>query len=103
MTSETKSFIELADIIAFHFECRNCHATATRTIADLQRWPTECSNCGTDWCGLDNQSTKKILEDFALQLKAASRTSRDKQFLFRLEVAPRLDYFLPLPSQKEAI
>ena len=71
MTSQTKHFIELSDIVALRFECKHCHATVSLPIsADIKVESLRiCPNCNEPWARLPEGSTielaiKKFIDDF---------------------------------------
>jgi len=54
MTSQTKKFIELSDILAFHFRCKreNCGTELSvplQTTFGRHQVADSCPNCGSDW------------------------------------------------------
>jgi hypothetical protein len=55
MTTETRSFIDLADFVAIRFVCRNCgEKTPVRLLADSKFLSYRdggftCPHCGTHW------------------------------------------------------
>jgi hypothetical protein len=52
MTSETKHFIELSDVIALRLKCRHCNAELHVTLDELPRTDgalSICPNCKRPW------------------------------------------------------
>ena len=54
MTSQTKKFIELSDILTLQFECKNatCKATLTLSVSQELRKQTLFAGCTTSKLGL---------------------------------------------------
>ncbi len=76
MTTQTKLFIELSDILSVRVECGKCHSTVTiplaanMTFGGLRR----CSNCGTAWLAVEMSS----IEDQIKNCATAIRTTVDE-------------------------
>jgi len=50
MTSKTRCFIELADLLAWRFECKNCHASLELSLDNLEKGTlNECPHCHRNW------------------------------------------------------
>lgn len=51
MTNKTKCFIDLPDILAFVFECRECKSRLSISQLDLYQFNAkkECPVCGNPW------------------------------------------------------
>jgi hypothetical protein len=72
MTSQTKHFIDLSDIVALRFECRRCHATVSLersgeiTVSSLRI----CPNCREPWAQRPEGSTIEVtIAKFIEQIK----------------------------------
>lgn len=53
MTTQVKSYIELSDIVAMRFECRQCQTTFSFLLTekcDLRKF-ADCPNCAATWVG----------------------------------------------------
>jgi hypothetical protein len=86
MTIETRSSIELKDIIAFEMECSKCH---TRTIRKLQSQfevPIKCGNCSGGWM-MQGSAEQNSLREFLTQLQSYIKTPPTQNFVMRLEVS----------------
>ena len=70
MTSQTKRFIELSDVLALHFECKRCKATLTVPILreELRTALKSCPNCREDWAVINGSSYALMFEQFVEQL-----------------------------------
>src|SRR2546425_1101954 len=50
MTSQTKHFIELSDVVALRCECKECHASLLLQLpAQLSNTIQKCPNCYRPW------------------------------------------------------
>ncbi len=87
MTTQTRRFIELKDILALRFDCRKCGASISVPMGDCHRIPSACSNCLGDFTnGFGGDSTGKVLGEFANSLKHVVRLVDDRPFVFSLEI-----------------
>lgn len=85
MTSETRTTIQLADIVAIEFECHNCHSKVIRPISLDNAVPARCSQgCQPQWFIDTSQDHLKMRELLALMEYCSKINSKD--FSFRLEV-----------------
>jgi uncharacterized protein YerC len=94
MTSQTKHFIEAADLIALRLECAHCRATLTLPIADQLDIVTlrSCPNCKAKWAVLDKTAYEGLIQEFSAATKKLQRVARAENagalgFAFTLEVA----------------
>ncbi len=67
MTSQTRKFIEIADIVGLRFECKNAECGASLSLPlhqGVNRTDTlkNCPHCGKQWTMLNDS-------DYAVQLK----------------------------------
>ena len=79
MTSETKKYIELTDVLAFRFRCtgEKCGAELTlplRSNFSKDHSVDKCPNCGADWLLISNgsgggSSNSPLLERIAESIK----------------------------------
>jgi hypothetical protein len=49
MTTETRTLIDLSDILAMQYKCTKCGATFSIPIALAIEHPMKCYNCRIDW------------------------------------------------------
>jgi hypothetical protein len=83
MTIETKGTIELKDITAVEFRCKQCGHASIRKINDDLKIPALCGNCDRQYhlgYGPDGQE----LRNFLYQL--AKYASRDAPYSLRFHV-----------------
>jgi hypothetical protein len=86
MTSQTKKFIEIPDIIAFRFECSECHAYATIPSEDFRKVPRSCVNCGAEWEVHHAQYVHDAFEKLAETMRAALRVADSRKIIFSFEI-----------------
>jgi hypothetical protein len=66
MTSQTKHYIEVSDIVALRFDCKHCGAVLTLTLAkDMGNSINECPVCGKGWARLENSTSELLIKEFA--------------------------------------
>ena len=73
MTSQTKRFIQLSDILGLHFECTHCDSTLliplSREIFIKKLYA--CPHCGNPWIKrLEGGSVESVISDCIERLKA---------------------------------
>lgn len=85
MTTETRTYISVGDILAIEIVCSNCGASATRPIAKSQTLPTRCTNCGADF--FDPEETAlKALETVLDRLSLLNRLELNERSRFSLRI-----------------
>jgi hypothetical protein len=106
MTSQTKYYIELSDILAVRCECKRCGATVSLPIVEDVRTNRlyGCPNCNEPWTvfqqGQAGQSIDPSLRAFLNTLSSfkdvLQRTQQllgDGGFVFSLEVRKEVEEF----------
>ena len=83
MTVETRTTIELGDINAVEFECKNCRTKTVRQLDKLQV-PTSCDNCGDRWF-IDGNPESGELGFFIKKLQYYG--SHDFRYALRFQIA----------------
>jgi hypothetical protein len=86
MTIETRSSIELGDIVAFEMECSKCHARTIRKLQTIFDVPGKCGNCGGGWM-MQGSSELNSLREFLTQMQSYIKTPPNQNFVLRLEVS----------------
>lgn len=61
MTTQTKNSIQFSDILAFSFECPDCHSQMAVPLKSFRRVPTFCVNCNKE---LDHPHTRPVQAAF---------------------------------------
>jgi hypothetical protein len=49
MTTETRTLIEMGDILGVEIECPECHLTMLYPVAKLSKIETNCPHCNCEW------------------------------------------------------
>lgn len=83
MTSQTKHFIELPDIVALQFECERCGGTVSLSLAKDMRLQMlrVCPNCDRPWMQLPSGSTAELsLQEFIEATKQLTALLGSGQF-----------------------
>lgn len=86
MTIETKNTIELGDITAISYQCKNCKATTVRLLDDKHIVPGRCGNCAQAWLS-DGSTEHNLLKMLLSVLREFPKSSVNQHVAIRLEVA----------------
>jgi hypothetical protein len=87
MTEETRTTIELQDVVAIEFGCRRCSAKFVLAFNEHLTIPRQCANCQEEWFGL-GRPERAEMERFIEQIRYYQRNSFP--YDFRLQLAPDL-------------
>jgi hypothetical protein len=74
MTVETKTTIQLSDIKAVEFECKNCHRVVSWPIQVVMKLPTECTCSTPQWMTIGgdmHQRLTSLIEQIRTLAKAS--------------------------------
>jgi hypothetical protein len=85
MTTETKTFIELGDVIAIQFQCRKCGTTISRSVAESTKPIRECPTCQTLWAEHGTSEEKRVC-NLALLIEQTKQSLEGRDFRFLLEI-----------------
>ena len=89
MTSQTKYYVELSDILALRCECKRCHATVSLPIVRDARTNGlyNCPNCNEPWMvfqqGQSSQSIDPTVRDFMNSLTKLGEVIRRTEDLLK--------------------
>jgi hypothetical protein len=96
MTSHTKHYIDLSDIVALRLECKHCRGTISLPIHSEIRAQSlrACPNCNEHWASLHQGANMEIaitnlvdtLKDFELAFRKRSEFSQEGGFLLSVEI-----------------
>ena len=87
MTTQTRKFIELADIIGMRFDCRKCRTSLSLPMEKSPNPPSQCPNCRCDWTAMPDGSDGK--EEFEMLARAIATVARLRLgCAFTLEIKP---------------
>jgi hypothetical protein len=95
MTSQTKHYIDVSDILALRFECAKCKTSISFLVGESMdvRKLGACPNCGEWWANIPLESTiAPDIRDFIESAKRLMRTlgpdsEFSKRFSLTLEIA----------------
>ena len=81
MTTQTKTFIQLADILSVRVECGKCHSTVTIPIGRSMNFGgmRRCSNCGNAWLAVEMASIEQKVNACAESIRATADDLRNWQ------------------------
>jgi hypothetical protein len=97
MTSQTKKFIELTDILAFRFRCKvdGCGAELRLPLTanyTRDRCADMCPNCGANWLAIENggitSSTAQSLERIVKHMQEILRWPGQFELTLEVEAEP---------------
>jgi len=98
MTHETKTFVDLTDILSLQMECLKCGTKYARPIMNRSHLPLHCPSCGTgqdgaEWFSGNQDSDRVALIAFLEQLQRISspevlKSLAAKHLRVRLEITP---------------
>lgn len=74
MTTQTKQYIDLSDIVAFRFDCKQCDAALSLPLSDnrTKLALAVCPNCKTVWAQRQGIAYDEIINEFKAHLKRAA-------------------------------
>jgi hypothetical protein len=87
MTTQTKNFIELSDIIALRIDCKKCKTISVFPFEEFRDIPQSCPNCEQEFIGFNDNVTKHTIRDFMKAIRAVSSLTEKGQFSFSMEIA----------------
>lgn len=87
MTSQTKKFIEVSDILAFRFQCNQCSSMVVTPLKGYSDMPGACSNCGHEFTNLQNREVQQLFKNLITTLDRVQQAAKLKGFSFSLEIA----------------
>jgi hypothetical protein len=88
MTSQTKQFIELADILAFRLECKHCGSSLLVSLKKVGTLPLACVNCNSDWFDDPDNLGRAAIGQFMGTAKKLNALLDKQGVKFSIEVTP---------------
>jgi hypothetical protein len=85
MAVETKTTIQLSDIVRVEFECRKCHSITIWPLAVAQQPPISCACSSTRWMAYGDELFRGISDLLAL-VKRMGRGSGKEPFIMRFGI-----------------
>jgi len=87
MTSQTKHFIELSDLLAFRFECPQCHCSTIIPLKGFNSVPRMCRNgCGREWEQLHAHGVTEAFNEWIAAMRFVQDRTSQLGLLFSLEI-----------------
>ncbi len=86
MTAETRTTIEIADIVAFEFECCKCKARVVRPLTDENKIPMRCVNCNAEQWFTENSRDFTDLRFVLNSLGVYAESLKNRPFVLRSEL-----------------
>jgi DNA replicative helicase MCM subunit Mcm2 (Cdc46/Mcm family) len=87
VTTQTKQYIELSDLLALRYECKECQTSVTVPIKGFDTVPvTHCPKCRKGWTIVDNTSYKEDIEYFVTSAVRLKDVLRAMGFNLSIEV-----------------
>ena len=87
MTSQTKHYIEVSDIIGIRCECKECHAALALPLAtDVGKSLLICPRCGKGWARQAHSTSEVLIEEFARKVEQLANALPFLGFTFLLEI-----------------
>jgi len=88
MTSQTKHYIEMIDMLALRCDCKHCSASLSLPmVQDVAKCLLTCPNCGKQWARLENTTYELTINDFAKKVGELKLLLPSAGFRLYLEVA----------------
>jgi hypothetical protein len=91
MTTETRTTIELGDVLAIEFECKKCGAKIAVPIEKFRQAPLRCAACDTQeaeqWLVANGPESDHSRIGRLAQLIAQLSELKPEHFAMRLEIA----------------
>ena len=79
MTIQTKQYIDLSDVVAFRFDCKQCGATLSLPLSDPRQKLAlqHCPNCKTAWTMTTGLDYNQLISDFRESLKRMGEITQE--------------------------
>jgi uncharacterized CHY-type Zn-finger protein len=75
MTTQTRHYIEVSDIVAIRCECNKCHAVLTLPLSkDVGEALLVCPRCGKGWARQENTTAQLLINEFAQKAEQLAST-----------------------------
>jgi hypothetical protein len=88
MTSQTKHYIEVSDILSVRCDCKHCGASLSLPLSrDVGKSLLVCPQCNKGWARLDNSTEETLISEFALKVEKLVSSLPRLGFNLLLEIA----------------
>jgi DNA-directed RNA polymerase subunit RPC12/RpoP len=101
MTSRTRHYIDLEDLLGLRFECKNCGTSVDANLNNISSLPQTCPNCSQSWMvkpradmpgGAAYLRISEFVETYKAMKKELEGEFSDSKFTLSLEVtAPAIN------------
>ena len=91
MTSQTKQFIELSDLLAFRLECKQCGSSLLISFRKIGTLPLTCANCTADWFDNPDSPARSAISQFLSMARKLGGLLEKQGVKFSMEVTPYRD------------
>ena len=88
MTSQTKQFIDVSDMLAFRLECKHCGSSLLVSLKKFGTLPLVCVNCSSDWFDDPDNLGRAVIGQFAGMAKKLNGLLERQGVKFSIEVTP---------------
>ena len=85
MMIETRTTIELKDVLALEIGCKHCGAVTIERVREVHHIPISCPNCTAELLDMDG-STKRAIEELVRILKHPALIEEKGNFTLRLHI-----------------
>ena len=95
MTTQTRKFIELSDVLALHFECKDKDCKTTLTVSASQALKdgtlSNCPVCNQSWAVVNGGGCELTIKEFLRAFQKLQRTLSGEPEAFRAGFLLRLE------------
>lgn len=88
MTSQTKQFIDISDLLAFRLECNHCGANLIVSLRKSHGLPLTCVNCQGDWFSDPDSLARSAIGEFARMVTKLNGLLDKQGVKFSIEITP---------------
>ena len=87
MTKQSKTFIDLSDVLSFRFECPGCHCSAIIPVDGFMAVPAACPNrCGKEWEQQFEHGVSEAFRELVNAMRLVQRKTAHAGLPFSLEI-----------------
>ncbi len=88
MTSQTKQFIEVSDLLGVRLECKYCGGSLLISLRKTVTLPLTCVNCNSDWFDDPDSLARGAIGNFVGVVKKLGSLLEKQGVKFSIEVTP---------------
>ena len=91
MTKQSKTFIELSDILSFKIECPQCHCSTVIPVDGFHNVPRMCPNgCTREWEQLHTHGVTEAFNEWIAAMRLVRDERRSWDYCCRLRSEKKL-------------